>query len=108
MTLQAGAAENLGAAPRDEESAEVFFHSGVREVYLRKNFKNIIQTRGRGLLDCDQLRSHRVRLTRFTGAGAQQPLASAPLASGRLSSSTTKTSHSLPSGSVTHVLSWTA
>ena len=59
MTFQADTAEDLAtAAPRDEEAAEALFHSVVREVCLRKNLKNIVQTRGRGLLDGDELRSH--------------------------------------------------
>jgi hypothetical protein len=30
----------------------------MREIYLRKNLKNIVQTRGGSLLDGDELRSH--------------------------------------------------
>jgi hypothetical protein len=59
MTFQADTAEDLAsAAPRDEEAAEALFHSVVREVYLRKNLKNIVQTRGGGLIDGNELRSH--------------------------------------------------
>jgi len=63
MTFQADTAKNLApAAPRDEKAAEVIFHPIVREVYLRKNLKNLLktfgQTRGGGLLDCDELRGH--------------------------------------------------
>ncbi|HEX5081867.1 MAG TPA: hypothetical protein VFY40_07475 [Blastocatellia bacterium] len=32
-----------------QEIAKVFFHSVVREIYLRKNFKNVAQTGGGGL-----------------------------------------------------------
>jgi hypothetical protein len=59
MTLQANAAEDLApAAPRNEKATEVLFHPVVREVYLRKNLKYVVQTRGGGLLDGDDLRSH--------------------------------------------------
>ena len=59
MTLQADAAEDFApAAPRNKKAAEVLFHPVVREVYLRKNLKNIVQTRGGSLLDSDELRSH--------------------------------------------------
>jgi hypothetical protein len=45
-----------------------------------------------------------VILTSPAGVALQQSLTHAPLALGRLSSRTTKTSHSLPSGSQTQVL----
>ena len=59
MTLQADAAEDFApAAPRNKKAAEVLFHPVVREVYLRKNLKNIVQACGRGLLNGDELRGH--------------------------------------------------
>ena len=59
MTFQADTAENLApAAPRNEKAAKMLFHPVVREVYLRKNLKNIVQTRGGSLLDGDKLCSH--------------------------------------------------
>jgi hypothetical protein len=59
MTFQADAAEDLApAAPRNEKAAEMLFHPVVREVCSRKNLKHIVQTRGGGLLDGDELRSH--------------------------------------------------
>src|SRR5262249_8088920 len=59
MTFQADTAKNLApTAPSNEKAAEMLFHTVVREIYLRKNLKNIVQTYGGGILDGDELGCH--------------------------------------------------
>src|SRR5262249_18247778 len=59
MTFHADTSKNLApAAPRDEKASEVIFHPVVRQICLRKNLKNVVQTFMGGLLNGNELRGH--------------------------------------------------